>query len=475
MVREFSEEKRQEIFRMLDEIDNREWKSFMEWCGSSAEEFGDWPDKLSVSAYTRYVDEYHQKVLELNEMTRQRVNTVFENVAEIDTRYAARMRECQKKIKEQIAIVHTMTEFMQSMTDGNPNMALITKGNENENCLSTEIKNKKEEKLSTQNREAMMEDDSGSPCADITPIIDDNGYVYAGAATLLEVNADEETLILEYLEYQNKLESGEEILKSYLIAEGITDSEKQEEICNIIKEYQPIMLINLCNADRNSARTTEDTAEDVFKEIMDYYNSYYFGKYPYPVAYIEGIIMGYETHKIEDGRFVLDNGGKTIAYGHDIKEGEDFNDGLSMEEGLELAISDLDEKYEDIALCISEINGMTEMNISVNDFTENEMIFLLDFSYNRGRGLFDRPETDENGNPQVNSSLAILIIAVWEKDNETIISTLGEETLSEEGEYYQGLELRRMDEYEILTMGDYKRDYDIERECNGWAASIYRP
>ncbi len=128
MIREFSEEKRQEIFRMLDEIDNREWKSFMEWCGSSVEEFGDWPDKLSVNAYTRYVDEYHQKVLELNEMTRQRVNTVFENVAEIDARYAARMRECQEKIKEQIAIVHTMTEFMQSMTDGNPNMALITKG-----------------------------------------------------------------------------------------------------------------------------------------------------------------------------------------------------------------------------------------------------------------------------------------------------------------------------------------------------------
>ena len=131
MVREFSEEKRQEIFRLLDEIDNREWKSFMEWCGSSAEEFGDWPEKLNVSAYTRYVDEYHKKVLEINEMTRQQVNTVFENVAEINARYAARMRECREKIKEQVAMVRTMTEFMESMTDGNPNMALITKGSVN--------------------------------------------------------------------------------------------------------------------------------------------------------------------------------------------------------------------------------------------------------------------------------------------------------------------------------------------------------
>ncbi len=138
MVREFSEEKRQEIFRMLDEIDNREWKSFMEWCGSSAEEFGNWPDKLAVSAYTRYVDKYHERVLETNEITRNRVNTVFENVAEIDTRYAGRMRECQEKIKEQIAMVRTMTEFMESMTDGKPNMALLNKGSVNENCVRME-------------------------------------------------------------------------------------------------------------------------------------------------------------------------------------------------------------------------------------------------------------------------------------------------------------------------------------------------
>lgn len=129
MVREFSEEKRQEIFRLLDEIDMKDWKSFMEWCGSRKEEFGDWPDKLSVSAYTRYVDQYHEKVLEINEMTRQQVNTVFENVAEIDARYAARMREHREKVKEQIAIVKTMTEFMDSMANGKPNMALLSGGN----------------------------------------------------------------------------------------------------------------------------------------------------------------------------------------------------------------------------------------------------------------------------------------------------------------------------------------------------------
>ncbi len=242
MVREFSEEKRQEIFRMLDEIDNREWKSFMEWCGSSAEEFGDWPDKLSVSAYTRYVDEYHQKVLELNEMTRQRVNTVFENVAEIDARYAARMRECQEKIKEQIAIVRTMTEFMQSMTDGNPNMALITKGSANENCVSTEIKDKKKEKLPTQSREEMMEDDSGSPCAGGAPILDDNGYLYAGAATVLErIETEEGTENLP--EEDSTYENNEEdivVLERYINEEflsGALDWDLEQTKINLGENY----------------------------------------------------------------------------------------------------------------------------------------------------------------------------------------------------------------------------------------------
>ena len=33
----------------------------------------------------------------------------------------------------------------------------------------------------------------------------------------------------------------------------------------------------------------------------------------------------------------------------------------------------------------------------------------------------------------------------------------------------------KLDEYEILINGDYTRDYDIERECNGWVEGIYRP
>lgn len=40
MVRDFSQVKKEELYKALDLIDDREWKPFMEWCGGSAAEFG---------------------------------------------------------------------------------------------------------------------------------------------------------------------------------------------------------------------------------------------------------------------------------------------------------------------------------------------------------------------------------------------------------------------------------------------------
>lgn len=145
------------------------------------------------------------------------------------------------------------------------------------------------------------------------------------------------------------------------------------------------------------------------------------GKYIlYPESYMEGILKNYEKHKMIDGRFVLDNGGKTIAYGHDVKveAGENFSGGLSEEEGTKLAVNDLDSKYELICRYIDTLNTLHGKNINIEDFTENEILFLLDFAYNRGSGLVERPELEDAGIPY--HSLPILIVAVSEGDDETI-------------------------------------------------------
>ncbi len=144
-------------------------------------------------------------------------------------------------------------------------------------------------------------------------------------------------------------------------------------------------------------------------------NSDYIGKYP--KAYINGIIKSYETHKKVKGRFVLDNGGQTIGYGHDLLPGENFSAGLS-EQALDLLIKDLDEKYATIEGYIKSLNSGYGYNIDINKFSENEVLFLVDFAFNRGAGLVQRPKLKKAKKPF--SSLAILIIAVSKKNDKKL-------------------------------------------------------
>lgn len=271
--------------------------------------------------------------------------------------------------------------------------------------------------------------------------------------------------------YETELVSACVIIDEYLKEKYLANTGE----CKVIMEY----LIENYSEELRGLNVEPPVVEEL-EQVVQYYveispciGDYYVGKYLYPVEYIDGIIKTYEEHQRDgNGRFIIDNSGKTIGYGHDILKGEDFSAGLSEEEALRLAISDLDNKYDDIIQCISEINEMENMNISIEDFSENERMCLVDFAFNRGRGLRGREDLKVLGKP--NSSLALLTIAIYEEDNEMIkeillseICPLEEEKKDipdEEKEPYKGLILRRMDEYEILKYAEYGRDYELNRE-----------
>lgn len=416
MEREFSQEKKEEIYGMLDAIDDKEWESFMEWCGGSKSEFGDWADRLEIHLYTGRIDDYQNSVLDMNEDTRRQVSTIFENVEAVDRKYAEIFRGYEKTVKTQIARVKTMTQFLACM-DGNAVTGL-----------------------------------GGKTGKEVRAAVD--ASVFRGTADEALKN------VMEYLRLhpsEKMLLRAGEYLRDILNKQGTTDPDKQQKIIDAMIKHQPQMLADLY-IENTGGKMEKQAAR---KAVMDFCDSHYFGEYPYPKEYFDGIIKAYEIHKMKDGRFVLDNGGKTIGYGHDLKEGEDFSGGLSEAEALELAISDLDLQYRRIYNIIQVLNKSHGQDIHIGDFTENEMMFFLDFAYNRGTGLVERPELEANKQPY--SSLALLIIAVSEKDDKSVIDILKSEVYNLKGEYRPGLVPRRMDEYEILKKGDYTRDYDLER------------
>lgn len=114
MIRDFSGKKKEELYRALDGIDDREWKSFMVWCGGRADDFREWVERLDISFYIRQIDNYQNEVLRTNDSTREQIDIIFENVAETDRRYAETFSEYAEAVKEQMARVSVMTEVMRA-------------------------------------------------------------------------------------------------------------------------------------------------------------------------------------------------------------------------------------------------------------------------------------------------------------------------------------------------------------------------
>lgn len=206
-----------------------------------------------------------------------------------------------------------------------------------------------------------------------------------------------------------------------------------------------------------------DKCKEIYERIMhNAPNEYVIGKYAYLRKYIDGIIKTYEKHKCIDGLYIVDNNGQTIGYGHDLRPGENYGVGITEDEAFALLLSDLDEKMDIIYDYQRLLNDKWGYSIDVKQFSDDERMFLVDFTYNRGIGLADRTDLQERGEPF--SSLALLLIAVNEKDYKSIEKILKEETLDLNGNYMLGLERRRMDEYEILINGEYNRDEDDNRK-----------
>lgn len=185
MSRDFSRDKREELYRALDTINEREWKPFMVWCGRRADEFGEWAERLGISSYTKQIDHFQDRVLEINNTTRNQIDVVFEEVAETDRRYADILRGHAETVREQVRRVQVMLQAMQSA-----------------DRTGTERK------------------------------------------VLLQWLRPQTEI-----SHEERLERGQRVLRSYLKIRGITDPAEQQEICSAMAENCPDKIRNLYIAD----------------------------------------------------------------------------------------------------------------------------------------------------------------------------------------------------------------------------------
>ncbi|WP_156130581.1 lysozyme [Paenibacillus durus] len=143
-----------------------------------------------------------------------------------------------------------------------------------------------------------------------------------------------------------------------------------------------------------------------------------------------------------------DNLNQTIGYGHVIQPGEYFSNGITKEEALALLKNELNGKYADAVR-----NWMEDNNITL---TQQQFDALVSFSYNAGEDALNQATTLTNllksgvTSQEKIKGAFLLWVKVKVKDKDT-------------GKVYRvnskGLYRRRMDEWQMFTFGDYRRDY----------------
>jgi lysozyme len=134
-----------------------------------------------------------------------------------------------------------------------------------------------------------------------------------------------------------------------------------------------------------------------------------------------------ERHEGYSGTVYNDSAGyPTIGYGHLIKAGEDFSNGITQEQGGELL-------SKDTRTAVDAVNSKVIVNLSQTQFDA-----LVDFTFNLGGAAFGQSTLLKNinaGNPVVMENFTD-----WDHAGGKVVA---------------GLTKRRTDEFNLFLNGDY--------------------
>lgn len=129
MLRDFSESARQELHRLVREVEDEQWCGFTDWLGDGWLGFEDWLGNLDINKYLDNVGEYHKTVIDKNNATIGDIDAIFEAVNAQSTNYRGRFLA-------QLTDLRLFTQMIQTLS----NTVAPGKGNFNSDAINGSLK-----------------------------------------------------------------------------------------------------------------------------------------------------------------------------------------------------------------------------------------------------------------------------------------------------------------------------------------------
>lgn len=90
MERDFTEASKQQLLKIVNDVENEKWSNFTDWVGDRWYDFESWIGKLNIKNYLNDVNTYHKKVIDKNNTTSKKIIEIFDNVNDVSNNYKNR-------------------------------------------------------------------------------------------------------------------------------------------------------------------------------------------------------------------------------------------------------------------------------------------------------------------------------------------------------------------------------------------------
>lgn len=110
MFRDFSDTSKENLLKLVTEVEDENWCGISDWFGDRWLDFQGWVGQLNINKYLNNVDEYHKKVIDKNNATKETIEKIFTDVKGVDTSY-------RKILYDDFSILNQVYKYLEILSD----------------------------------------------------------------------------------------------------------------------------------------------------------------------------------------------------------------------------------------------------------------------------------------------------------------------------------------------------------------------
>jgi len=117
MIRDFTEESKNTLLGLVDEVEEEKWCDFTDWCGDRLLGLEAYVGNLDVKKYVDDMDKYHKKVIDKNNTTSSDIISIFNSVYRVSDNYKGRYIALSANIQQLCDMFKKFADTINPRTD----------------------------------------------------------------------------------------------------------------------------------------------------------------------------------------------------------------------------------------------------------------------------------------------------------------------------------------------------------------------